>query len=251
MALTFGPGISIGPGISLLAEPPTPSGSANFVSANNQFLNATTVVPGTPTATYEWWVYINSFSTTAGMLNTRTNGTTANSGFLVYLSSTGGATTATVTVANASGTTYSNLGIVSLNTWYHMALVRTGSLSNWAFYLNGVRSASTITSATAPTSTALYLGTNNGSTLTLDGYISNFRFVKGVAVYTGTFTVPTSPLTATQSAGANISAVTGTQTQLLLNTVNGSNFLQDSSTFNITVTNNNGVTSNALNPFGS
>jgi hypothetical protein len=132
-----------------------------------------------------------------------------------------------------------------------MALIRTGSLTNWFFYFNGVKTASTITAPTAPTSTALYLGTNNGSTQTLDGYISNFRFVKGVAVYTGTFTVPTSPLTATQSAGTNISAVTGTQTQLLLNTVNGAGFLTDSSTFNVTVTNNNGVTSSALNPFGS
>ena len=47
------------------------------------------------------------------------------------------------------------------------------------------------------------------------GYISNLRVVKGVAVYTGNFSPPTSPLTATQSAGTNIAAITGTQTSLL------------------------------------
>ena len=250
MAIVVGPGITVGPGIGLLTEVAAPTtGSAQFVAASNQFLNATTVVPGTPTATYEWWVYVNSFSTTAGMLNTRTGGTTAN-GFLVYLSYSGIGDTATVIVTAPNGTSYSNQGTVSLNTWYHMALVRTGTLTNWAFYFNGVRTGSTISGATAPSSTALYLGTNNGSTLTLDGYISNFRFVKGVAVYTGNFTVPTAPLTATQSAGTNISAVTGTQTQLLLNTVYGAGFLTDSSTFNVSVTNNNGVTSATLNPFG-
>ena len=60
---------------------------------------------------------------------------------------------------------------------------------------------------------------------------------------------PTAPLATTQSAGTNISAITGTQTQLLLNTPNNASFLVDSSTNAFTVTNNGSVTSNALNPF--
>jgi hypothetical protein len=47
------------------------------------------------------------------------------------------------------------------------------------------------------------------------GRISNIRIVRGVAVYTGNFILPTSVLTSTQSAGTNISAITGTQTSLL------------------------------------
>jgi hypothetical protein len=73
--------------------------------------------------------------------------------------------------------------------------------------------------------------------------------VKGVAVYTGAFTVPTSPLATTQGAGTNISAITGTQTQLLLNTYQGAGFLTDTSANAFTVTNNGGATSAALNPF--
>jgi hypothetical protein len=61
------------------------------------------------------------------------------------------------------------------------------------------------------------------------GYLANVRIVKGVAVYTGNFTSPIAPLQATQSAGTNISAITGTQTALLLNGCSGA-FLADSST---------------------
>jgi hypothetical protein len=71
-----------------------------------------------------------------------------------------------------------------------------------------------------------------------NGRMSNFRVVKGTALYIGsTITVPTAPL----------SAISGTQ--LLLNTTNDANFLKDSSTNNITITNNGGVVSSALNPF--
>jgi hypothetical protein len=70
-------------------------------------------------------------------------------------------------------------------------------------------------------------------------YISNPRLTTS-AVYDVTqtsITVPSAPLTAIAN------------TQLLLNTTNDANFLKDSSTNNITITNNGGVVSSALNPF--
>lgn len=45
--------------------------------------------------------------------------------------------------------------------------------------------------------------------------LSNTRICKGVAVYTGNFTVPTVALTPTQSSSTNISAITGNQCTLL------------------------------------
>lgn len=244
MAISIGPGISIGSGISLLADPPIPSGSANFVNASNQYLSATSVSVGTTQSTYEWWFYLNSLPTTSyGMFNNRGTGGTAATGFNVYLDNA-----SFIHFVSSSTADASFFYGVTANTWYHIAFQR-GTL-NWNCYINGVSTGLAQSSTT--TAATMLIGRDPFSTTkTFDGYISNFRYVKGVRVYTGNFTVPTSPLQATQSAGANISAVTGTQTQLLLNTVNGSNFLQDSSTFNITVTNNNGVTSNALNPFGS
>jgi len=101
------------------------------------------------------------------------------------------------------------------NTWNHVALVRSGN--TWTFYINGVSSGS-FTWASAQSDGATTGPKIGGSTSAGEvwvGYLSNVRIVKGVAVYTGNFTPPTSPLTATQSAGTNISAITGTQTSLL------------------------------------
>lgn len=130
--------------------------------------------------------------------------------------------------------------VFTSNTWYHIAAVRiSGTLR---LYVNGVQQTNTWADTTnygapvnAPvlgqafaTSPAFF--SNYAGNSTLRGFMSNIRIVRGVGVYTGNFTVPTSPLTATQSAGTNIAAITGTQTSLLLS---GTNYMVvDSSTNN-------------------
>ena len=88
------------------------------------------------------------------------------------------------------------------------------------------------------------IGGFNGEKLI--GCLSNLRIVKGVAVYTGNFTVPTSPLQATQSAGTNIAAIPSGATVLLLNDT--SNFLQDKSSYAYLLTNNGAATSSSDGP---
>jgi len=112
--------------------------------------------------------------------------------------------------------TFSYAGIVrdfattiTANTWYHFAFVVTGSTVTC--YLNGTQIGTT---QSAPTSFTLDTISRYGSS-GIVGYLSNFRVVNGVAVYTGTFTPSTSPLQKTQSSGTNISAITGSQTSLL------------------------------------
>jgi hypothetical protein len=83
---------------------------------------------------------------------------------------------------------------------------------------------------------SFYIANSYYASRLLNGYLSNFRMVKGVAVYTNNFTVPSSPLAITQSAsGAFIQAITGTQTSLL--TCNGPTII-DGSTNAFTITNN-------------
>ena len=85
-----------------------------------------------------------------------------------------------------------------LGQWCHIALVKNGTGSNNVqLYLNGV-SVLTVTSSYNLTPTGgVYIGAQSHALSdNFNGYISNFRIVKGTAVYTSNFTVPTSPLTA-------------------------------------------------------
>jgi hypothetical protein len=141
----------------------------------------------------------------------------------------------------------STTGSISGFTWYHLAAVRSsGTLT---VYLNGtsIGSVSLTSNLTGGASAGPKIARWDGVDLEeFTGYISNFRIVKGVAVYTGAFTPPTSPLAATQSAGTNISAITGTQTSLL--TCQSNRFI-DNSTNNFTITRNGDTRVVAFSPF--
>lgn len=88
----------------------------------------------------------------------------------------------------------------SKNTWYHVAASRSSGTTR--VYINGVSQSytGTIGSTLDPAVIDPFLiGSSNNSAYRwyFPGYISNFRFVKGTAVYSGSsFTVPTAPLTA-------------------------------------------------------
>ena len=81
------------------------------------------------------------------------------------------------------------------NQWNHIAVVRNGN--NWNLYVNGVSRASRTSSITiADTSSAVYIGKDQYYGRDLSGFISDYRIVKGTAIYTSNFTPPTTPLTA-------------------------------------------------------
>jgi hypothetical protein len=167
---------------------------------------------------------------------------TDTNGSVMYINSTG-------VVVFGSGTNYGNTSsaTLSLNTWYHVAITRTGGTTTC--WVNG-SSAGTTTDSSNLVATQVRIGTNYSAVYGLTGYISNARIVNGVAVYTGTFTPSARPLNPTQSAGTNISAVTGVQTILLLNTISGALYV-DNSSYGLTVTPTNTPTWNQLSPFAT
>ena len=139
-----------------------------------------------------------------------------------------------------------NSSFLSMNTWYHIALVRNGLGTDCVkIYVNGVNNGSaTITSSIGNPLGIYTIGGGSGGNDRFNGFISNVRFVKGTALYTSNFTPPTSRLT----------AVAGTT--LLLNTTYDAKYLKDNSSSGATVTNYNGAstttglaTSSPLNPF--
>ena len=110
---------------------------------------------------------------------------------------------------------------MSTNTWYHVALVRSGSTIK--LYFNGTANATTSTNSSSIGNGAFTVGFLSGGYGYFAGNVSNVR-VSNSAVYTGNFTPSTSaltttantvallPLTATPFADISTSAITVTNT---------------------------------------
>ena len=85
-------------------------------------------------------------------------------------------------------------GTIPLNRWSHVALVRQSS--TFKVYINGNGETVTPPAFTGDGSSAAEIGRKIRNTSEeFTGFISNLRVVKGTAVYTSNFTVPTEALT--------------------------------------------------------
>lgn len=122
--------------------------------------------------------------------------------------------------------------------WVHFAVTRSSGTLN--VYYDGTRVYSQANSTDVQTaSRALAIGSENGNSGTFfPGYLTNFHWVKGTALYSAsTLTRPTSPITAS------------TNTKLLLRHSSSAALLTDSSASAKTVTNVSTSTWDANNPF--
>ena len=192
---------------------------------------------GTGDYTFECWINTNS---TAQQVLFGSGGTGTNNFYFNFspTSSFIGVGTQLAYVLQAT-----SLSLLT-GVWYHVAASRSsGTLK---LFLNGAQVASGADSTTWIQGGSPAIGSNAASGQYTNGYISNLRVVNGVAVYTGTFTPPTAPLTATQSSGTNISAITGTATSLL--TCQSNRFV-DNSTNAFAVTRTGDTSVQSFNPF--
>jgi hypothetical protein len=164
---------------------------------------------GTGDFTIELWVYITK-SQTGYIYDTRPTTTQGAYATLYYSSAAGWISYDTDASSRLTAP-------VSLNTWYHVAVCRISGITK--MYLNGTQSGSGYISSnsysTSSSPTNLGASTYTTGAAPFAGQISNLRVVKGLGVYTGNFTVPTSPLTKTQASSTNISAIVGGFTSLL------------------------------------
>jgi len=114
--------------------------------------------------------------------------------------------------------------------WSHLAWVFNGTTGWLKMYMNGVLRG-TVTGLTFQDyDTVLYVGQTSNLIEPFNGWISDLRIVKGIAVYeiassatnTVAFTPPSSRLTTTQGAGTNIAAITNSSSTVLLLNFNNS-----------------------------
>ena len=88
--------------------------------------------------------------------------------------------------------------VLQRNRWYHVAVVRTGGTTT--MYLDGSSEGSFSDSLDYAANNGFYIGQRyTSTTYNFNGHISNFRLIKGTALYTGTFTPPTTRLTKTSN----------------------------------------------------
>lgn len=218
--------------------PPIPQGSAFF--STSKYLSCGTAITLGITCTAECWFRTTQNPNSSKFVLIAGNG---NRGMSIYngLYGQGNYSATTITVDyETAGDTQFTVPTMTGNTWYHVAVTQNSS-GTMTLWLNGTRSSSGAKSINWNFNPQNYrIGAwSSQSTYSQGVYISNPRLTT-TAVYDVTqtsITVPSAPL----------SAIAGTQ--LLLNTTYDANFLKDSSTNNITITNNGGVTSSSLNPF--
>jgi hypothetical protein len=187
--------------------------------------------------TIEAWVYPTSLPNESCIFAVWEGGTIANTS-LNFNIQTNGRLSFIGAVSNTQYTVTGTTTTIIVNTWSHVAVVRSGTTVS--LYVNGVADASTVTMAGTVNnlSPGPSIGSlNNGGagfTSPLNGTISNLRLVTS-AVYTANFTPSTTPLTAIANT--------------ILLTCQSSTFI-DNSTNNFTISAFGNSQPTQQNPFG-
>lgn len=122
--------------------------------------------------------------------------------------------------------------------WNHIAYTRSGD--TFRVFVNGQQGNSTNVSGNIAVSSSNLIvgaGSSLGNAPFVNGHITDVRIVKGNALYTGNFTVPTAPLTAVDN------------TSVLLNFINSS--IYDSTQKTQILTQNDAKLTNAANRWGT
>lgn len=245
MGMLFNSGISLGSGLKIISESisligsisstvsPTLNGTSTTssnpytgITANSYSMNGTSnylSIPassnwafGTGDFTVEWWQYMTSQPSNPRVFAVGNYPSTS-----VGVSIEGG--TFYVWESNAFRFSYSLTAGGYLNQWVHFAVVRISGQTS--VYKNGTKIGSTYADTNDINNSSTVFNIGQESTATsgsyFPGYITSFRVCKGLGVYTGNFTAPTSQLGQTQAAnpygGSNTSAISAGQCVLLLN----------------------------------
>jgi len=203
---------------------------SNYFDGNGDYLtlNGSPGTTLTGNFTLEAWVYVINFAASRAIICI--GDVFGNPGVMFFIDTAG-----KLGISYANSRPYTGSGSLTANTWNHVAFVRNSGVITG--YINGV-SQGTLSTANTFSGTTSYIGLEryNGGAggVIMFGYISNLRIVNSTAVYTGTFTPPTTPLTPITNTGLLTCA---------------DNRLIDDSINNFTITKNGDVSVQRFSPF--
>ena len=166
---------------------PSSHGGSVYFDGTGDYLESVIAATDSSDFTYECWVYFTSFGSYGSVFSSAPISGSV-TGIVV--------STDQWWVGNGSSVTQIVSGNkFKLNRWHHVAVVRESNTVTG--YVDGV-SVGSVAYSSAISSTTVRLASryNNDANYLMAGYISDFRYVVGTAVYTSSFTPPTQPLTA-------------------------------------------------------
>ena len=172
-------------------------GSATTSSGVLQIQNANDALTfGTGDFTVEFWFYTNRIGVTQHLYDGRGTGAGSNTAVLIQISDSNNIRFFTTNDYRITGSS-----TLKANTWYHVALTRTGSTHT--LYVDGSSDGTYSNSGmnyTGPTNGFSAIGSddNGAGAYGLSGYISNLRIAKEL-IYSAAFTVPTTALIPTSN----------------------------------------------------
>jgi hypothetical protein len=172
-------------------NPYTPGYYSNYFDGSGDGLSvpaSSALAPLTGDFTYEAWVYPTSSSVTYRVVFGIDN-YTGGQPFRLYQYGTQFQYWYT-----GSATDFIGSSTITMNTWYHIAITRSGGVLK--LFVNGTQAGSNVTSTLNYPSSIFRIGMDLAGSYPFVGYVSNLRAVKGTAIYTANFTPSTTPLTA-------------------------------------------------------
>lgn len=174
-------------------------GASGLFDGSGDYLSTTSTIAdfdfSTGNFTVDFWCRANSLSGSGhnGLITLYNTGTTTG-GFRIETDVSGGQKFNTyVRYTDATESSAYTTTILTTNTWYHYALVRSGN--NFYVFVNGTQEATWSSSKTLQAAGGslvigrLYVDVNN---FYWDGWIDELRISKGIARWTSNFTPPTS-----------------------------------------------------------
>ncbi len=175
-------------------DPSSHGGSVYFDGAGGYLTlaNDASLNPGSGDFTLESWVYLNTLGTAKSIISTFNGGSTGYWDYQVKANNTPELSRDNGAIIVAGST------VLTAGQWHHLVVTRSGTTIR--HFTNGVIDGTNTDSVNITSGNSIAIGSTVNNVNKLSGYISDYRIVKGTAVYTAAFTPPTAPLSSSGSS---------------------------------------------------